>query len=254
MIYWKMIPTWVWIYTTVAAVMTVAFAVKGVHERLKKQPTYLVTQNHAMAWLVVWMVIGVVALIYLCLQRHLLQGTMARAGLMMFCTPTAPVAVWVTKEFLNLRILVAKRQSKCATFCSCHEAYQYVAEPIGAGRIRLHIVKRCKSRAARLMRMQFWKEDRTSNIGAMGRASLLHALVSQLNVGEEVEIVTPNDRLARGLSSVIRRGFPAGFTAKQAGTKLGVITLLMGWLMGGGWSLALALNNPTLSGIRVLRH
>lgn len=251
-LYWKWIPASSWIYIGSLLSVVALFAFWGIIERRQGRERYLVTQSAAMTWTVVWSILGVTGLVLKSVSGGM-SPSMFRAGMMMLLAPILPVAVWLQWQWNVTRVLVLSNPDRGQPAREWSPAYRYVLEPIGFGKVQLHVVKRSKSRFMRLIRIQKWKPEQTSNIGVLGGRAALVGLLNGLLPGEQIELITPNAGLTKALDKAVKKGLPAEFAVSPAARRLGHVALLGGRLLGGGWSWAFAMRNQVISGYRIRR-
>lgn len=252
-LYWRLIPSWSWTYASLTLCVVGALALWGVIERYLRRERYLVTQSSAMSWVVIWSFLGLTGLVALRLSYGGLSPSMFRAGLMMLLAPILPVAVWLQCQWARMRVLVIPNQAFTSPASKFRQAYRYVLEPIGLRRVQLHVVRQSNSRVMRVLRMQNWKLQGTSDVGVRGGNAALIALLNGLPRGEELELITPNAGLTKALAKAVNKGLPAGFITLPAARRFGRVTLLGGRLLGAGWGWSLAWRNPVISGYKIRR-
>lgn len=248
----KALPVWI-SFTGCALIATgCSLAAYAAAERLCNVRTYAITPTRAMELLFAGIVISLFSPIAMRMSNGAIYSYQYDVALLFYFGPLIPLGVWMVGVIIVGRIMVASKPVR-----EGHEArnqYRYNLEEIGRSRFGLHITPRHHKGWCRILRLQvFWRKSTISNVGVLAKNTLKASLISALQPGDTVEIVTPNRKLANFVRWMAATGMPAGYTITSIERRLGRVTMVLGCLTGCDWTLRTALTNPLVRGFEITR-
>ncbi|EMT5437229.1 hypothetical protein N5J01_14560 [Stenotrophomonas sp. GD03701] len=248
----KALPMWISFTGCALIAAGGSLAAYAVAERLCNARTYAITPTRAMELLFAGVLISLFSPIAMRIVNGAIYSYQFDVALLFYFGPLIPLGVWLVGVIIVGRVMVASKPELEGG--EARDQYRYNLEEIGRSRYGLHITPRHHKRCCRIFRMQvFWRKPSISNVGVMARSTLKTCLISELQSGDTVEIVTPNQKLAKLVEWMAATGMPAGYTIASIERRLGRVTMMLGYLSGCGWSWRTALKNPLVRGFEITR-